>query len=452
MALFNFLKPAPYLPEIENQEEVKKKYNYWRIRVFYSMFMGYSFYYLTRKSLTYAVPTMMQELHFDKAQIGLLASTWAIAYGFSKFISGIIGDRSNARTFMAFGLMVTGLCNIAFSFCSSIALFIIIWGLNGWFQGFGWPACARLLTHWYSQSERGRWWGFWNTSHNVGSAIIPIITACIAQFFGWRIAMFFPGVMSIGMGFILLNRLCDTPQSLGLPSIEQFRNDYSTKTKEKEHELSVREILFQYVLTNPYIWILAVSYFFIYVIRTGMNEWTALYLIESKGYSQIRASTVVFWLDIGGMFGSLAAGYLSDKLFSSRRGPITAIYSLCISLSFLLLWFCPASTQLADSALILILGFFIYGPQMMIGMAAAELSHKKAAATASGFCGWVAYLGAAFAGYPLGVIAQKYGWQGFFAALTCCSVIATLLLLPLWRVKSREDTVFKKESGNVKTG
>ena len=90
MGLFSFLKPAPYLPEIQDPEEVKKDYNYWRIRVFYSMFMGYAFFYLTRKSLTYAVPTLMKELSFDKAQIGLLASTWAIAYGFSKFISGII--------------------------------------------------------------------------------------------------------------------------------------------------------------------------------------------------------------------------------------------------------------------------------------------------------------------------------------------------------------------------
>src|SRR5437899_6975816 len=100
MGLFT---PAPYKDEIEDQELVKKNYQYWRIRVFYSMFIGYAFYYFTRKSFTFAMPALMSDLHFDKSDLGIIASVWAITYGLSKFISGVIGDRSNARYFMAFG-------------------------------------------------------------------------------------------------------------------------------------------------------------------------------------------------------------------------------------------------------------------------------------------------------------------------------------------------------------
>ncbi len=438
-------KPAAYKDEIEDPTIVKKQYQYFRIRVFYSMFIGYAFYYFTRKSFTFAMPALISDLHLDKADLGIIASIWAIAYGLSKFVSGIIGDRSNARTFMAFGLLVTGICNIFFGLCSSLYLFALFWGLNGWFQGFGWPACARLLTHWYSQSERGRWWSMWNTSHNIGGAVIPIITAFFAQYYGWRSAMIFPGVVSIIMGFFLLNRLCDTPQSLGLPTIEKFRNDYPTKSAQegKERELSVKEILFEYVLCNPYIWLLAVSYFFVYIIRIAVGDWSILYLVEQKGYSQLQAGSIIFWFDIGGIFGSLVAGWASDTIFSGKRVPMCIIFSLLVTCVLLFLGSFNEKVMLVDSCLIFAAGFFIYGPQMLIGMAAAELSHKKAAATASGFTGWVAYLGAAVAGYPFGKITQEFGWSGFFIALAFCGAVATMLLAPLWNVRTRDEGIFK---------
>jgi OPA family sugar phosphate sensor protein UhpC-like MFS transporter len=435
------LAPAPHLPEIQDQNLLNTHYNYWRIRIFSSMFIGYVFYYFTRLSFTFTLPSLMADLHFTKSDLGIVMSVSAISYGFSKFISGIIGDRSNARVFMSIGLFITGLCNILFGCFSSLWMFVALWAVNGWFQGFGWPACARLLTHWYSQSERGRWWGFWNSSQNIGGAIIPILTAIIAQHYGWRAAMIFPGMMSIIMSFILWNRLADTPQSLGLPTIEKFRNDYASENakNQKERELSVKEILFTYVFNNPYIWILAFSYFFVYLVRIAINQWSALYFFEAKGYSQVESSGFVFWYDIGGIFGSLMAGWASDKIFKGRRGPMMVIFSLCTAVVLISFSTYSEKALLIDSALLFMTGFFIFGPQMLIGMAAAELSHKKAAATASGFSGWMGYLGAAVAGYPMGKIQDAYGWSGFFTILIISAFIAGALLLPLWKIRSREE-------------
>src|SRR5260370_37463893 len=105
-------QPDPYIPEIKDSEVVKKDYTYWRIRILYSMFIGYALYYFTRKSFTFAMPGIIAELGFDKSQLGILASIFSITYGISKFTSGIISDRSNARYFMAFGLIINGVFNI----------------------------------------------------------------------------------------------------------------------------------------------------------------------------------------------------------------------------------------------------------------------------------------------------------------------------------------------------
>lgn len=436
----NFLKPAEHAQEIKDEALVKKEYKYWRLRIFYAMFMGYVFYYFTRKSFTFAMPALMTDLGLDKADLGILGSILYITYGISKFASGVMSDQSNPRYFMAFGLIITGLTNVLFGMSSSLVLFAIFWGVNGWFQGWGWPPCARLLTHWYSQSERGTWWSVWSTSHNVGGFLIPLLVAlCVQYFGGWRYAMYIPGVLCILMGFVLINRLRDTPQSLGLPSIEKFRNDYpetSDKTATTEKELTTKQILFDYVLTNKWVWMLAIASFFVYVVRMAINDWSALYLIETKNYSLIKANACVSLFEIGGLFGMLVAGWLSDKLHGGRRGPMNVLFSLGMLGSVAFLWLFPNANVFLDSIALFSIGFFLFGPQMLIGLTAAELSHKKAAGTASGFAGWFAYFGAASAGYPLGKIAQDYGWGGYFFILCACGVITVLLFLPMWNARS----------------
>lgn len=432
----NFLKEAPHAPEIQDREVVKQQYKYWRWRIFCGMYAGYVFYYFTRKSFTFAMPALMQDLGLELSDLGILSSILSLSYGLSKFLSGLIADRSNPQFFMSIGLILTGVFNILFGMSSSVFFFAIFWALNGWFQGWGWPACARLLMYWYSQKERGTWWGTLSTSHSVGGALIPLIAAGCAQLLGWRFAMYIPGCLCIGMGLVLMNRLRDTPQSLGLPPVEKFREDQSETLAEEDRKLSVKETLFKYVLNNKYIWILAFSYFFVYVIRQAVNDFGALFLMKTKGYSLLTASGSIFWFEIGGILGTLVAGWASDKIFSGRRGPINAIFSLGVVFGIIGLFYSPPGMLILDYALMFVVGFLIFGPQMLIGMAAAEMAPKRAAATANGFTGWWAYFGAAAAGYPISKVAEVWGWNGFFIALVLCGLISTALLLPLWNTRA----------------
>jgi len=382
---------------------------------------------------------MIEDLGFTKGDLGILASLMALCYGASKFLSGVLSDRANPRYFMGIGLILTGVLNICSGMSSSILFFAIFWALNGYFQGFGWPPCARLLNYWYSQKERGTWWGFWNTSHSVGGALIPLIAALCAQYWGWRYAMYIPGCLCIVAGLFVINRLRDTPQSLGLPIIEKYKNDYPDEKVETATSLTAKQILFEHVLKNKFIWVLAASYFFIYIIRSAINDWSALYLVESKGYSLLTAGACVFWFEIGGIFGSLAAGWASDKIFKGRRGPVNVLFSLAVIFAVAAFWAAPAGAPVLDSILIFIVGFLIFGPQMLIGMVAAELAGKNAAGSATGFVGLAAYIGSATAGYPLGMICQKYGWEGFFFAVALSGALSVLLLLPLWKVGARKS-------------
>jgi OPA family sugar phosphate sensor protein UhpC-like MFS transporter len=435
MRIFAFLKPAPYIEEIQDESVVKKNYRYWRVRTFIAMYIGYAFYYFTRKSFTFAMPAMHDSLGMDNLQLGLIASILSMTYGASKFLSGIAADKSNPRYFMSIGLILTGVFNLCFGASSTWIWFALFWAMNGWFQGWGSSCCAKLMTHWYSRSERGRWWSLWSTSHNLGGALIPLVAAGFAESFGWRYAMFVPGLICIGIGLFLILLLRDTPQSLGLPSVEKFRNDHSA-SQSPEKEISAKQILWDYVLRNKFIWMLAIAYFFVYVIRTGLNDWTMMYLKQVKGYSSLIAGSCVCWFEVGGFLGSLVAGWGSDVIFRGRRTPINIIFTVGVLASILGFSMMTSYAPIVDSLYLFSFGFFIFGPQMLIGLACAEQVHKNAAATANGFAGLFAYLGAAAAGGPLGAVTKIWGWESFFYTMIGCSIIATLCMLPLWGLKT----------------
>lgn len=433
-ALLQVLSPAPMIPQIQDKETVKKDYKYWRIRIFYSMLIGYALFYFTRRSFISVMPGVIADLGFTKSELGILASVLSVSYGMSKFVSGVFADKTNPRYFMALGLFLTGVCNIFFGLSSSLGLFAFFWGLNGIFQGLGWPPCARSLTNWYSHSERGSWWSSVSVAHNLGAFITPWIVGYCLQCYGWRLGMYVPGLVCMAGAFFLINRLRDAPQSLGLPPIEEFRNDYPTKShKNEEKPLSTKELL-KGVVANKYIWLLAFAYFFLYVMRQGIADWTALYLFEMKGYSALGSSGSSSLFEAGGFCGTLTAGWSSDRLFGAKRGPICLLFGGFIIISLFLFWLVPRDFQILDWITIFLMGFSIFGPQMMVGMFAAEIVHKRSAATANGFVGWIAYMGSAVAGYPMGLIIDASGWSGAFVFLFGCSLFFVALLLPLWNV------------------
>jgi OPA family sugar phosphate sensor protein UhpC-like MFS transporter len=119
-------------------------------------------------------------------QVGVLTSIFPIAYGMSKFVSGVLGSRTSPRLLLAGGLMATALMNIAFGFSTSMIWFSVFWTINGMLQGVGAPGCARILTSWFASKERGTYWGMWNIAHNLGGFLAPVLAGTAAKAFGWQ--------------------------------------------------------------------------------------------------------------------------------------------------------------------------------------------------------------------------------------------------------------------------
>ncbi len=430
--LNKIFKPAALKEEIQDQNLIAKKYKYWRIRIFYSMYIGYVFFYFARKSFTFIIPQLV-DLGYSYSDLGWLGTILSISYGVSKFFSGILSDRANPRYFMAVGLILAGVFNILFGFSNSLIWFAIFWGLNGWFQGWGWPPITKQLTYWYTKEERGIWWSICSTSHNVGGAIIPVIAGYYAETLGWRYSMFVPGGMCIIVGLLLINRLRDEPRSLGLPPIEKYKSDsnnYELPSASAETSLSAKQILLDHILNNSSVIIMAISCFFVYVVKTSINDWTVPFLVRVRGYSSVIAGTSIVWFELGGLLGMLFAGWVTDQIFAGKRAPFIMICSICLAFCLWIFWQITSSSRILDFILIGLIGFFVYGPQMLIGLATAEYVDKKVACSANGFVSWWGYIGAAVAGYPIGLLID-YSWNWYFIVLLLCSVLSCIALIPI---------------------
>ncbi len=405
------------MKKLTTNNNIAYLYKYWRFRLLYSMFIGYIFFYFSRKSLILLSPLIIEDLKISLYQIGIINSIFYITYAASKFIGGIITDKSNPRYIMSIGLMFTGLFNLLIGMSNNIIIITILWTLNAFFQGWGWPPITKQLTYWYNKTDRGFWWGIFSISHNVGGAIIPIIIGFSSIFFFWQVNFYIIGLSCIIISLLLLNRLRNTPESLGLPPIDSVRINHNI----------INQSILNIILFNKNIWLLCFCYFFIYIIKTGLNDWIILYLINQKEYTLLSAGICVFNFEIGGMLGIILTGWLSCK-FVNNRIVFLLIYIKLLLIISIIFYTIPIGYNKIDCIIIFALGFVAFAPQILIGLTASELVDKNIACTANSFVGSWAYIGAALAGYPFSFIINL-SWNFYFIIIVLCELILIIIII-----------------------
>lgn len=420
--------PAPHAPRVA-ADRVDPLYRQLRWQVFAGIFIGYSGYYLVRKNFSLAVPYLVEQ-GFSKGDLGFAMSGVAIAYGFSKFLMGAVSDRSNPRFFLPVGLLLSAGLTLVMGLVpaalSSITAMFALQLANGWVQGMGWPPSGRTMVHWWSQQERGTVVSAWNIAHNVGGGLIgPLFLLGMHLFGDWRSAFYVPAAVAIAVALFALATMRDTPQSCGLPPVEEWRNDYPPGYgKDHERTLSFREIFLTHVFGNRLLWAIAIANAFVYFVRYGVVDWVPAYLQTAKGFSFQESSWAWSAFEWAGVPGTILCGWVSDRWFRSRRAPATVLFMIPTLLGLVVYGLNRNGPLAVDVAALIVIGFFIYGPIMLIGLQALDMVPKKAAGTAAGFTGFFGYVfGSAFAGTGVGWIADHWGWTGVVVVMCVCCVL-----------------------------
>ncbi|MCI5749193.1 MFS transporter [Clostridium perfringens] len=431
--MISFLQPAP-AKELIPEDKVKETYKKYRIRVFLMIILGYMCFYLVRKNFSMSAPLLITNLHFSKAEIGLINSAFAISYGLSKFVLGTLADKSNVKKFLMLGLLASATVNIGLAFSTQVWMFVILMIFNGIFQSMGAPACHIVIGKWFKKDQRGLVMSTWNTSHNIGGGLVGPLSAMALFTFGannYKSLFLVPAVIAVIIALIILVIGSDTPESVGLPKIKDDSHDEEKHGEEvNSKNLSMTDIMFKYVLKNKYVWILAITNIFIYIVRQGMVDWIPVYLTQAKGFSFDDSSWAMFLFEYAAIPSTILIGWLSDKVFKGNRAPLGIICMLGVFAAVFAYW--KTNNLLVTMIAVAFVGCFIYGPAMLVNLSLIDLVPKFVVGSADGFAGLTAYLVGQFsANFVIGLIADSYGWNGAFTFILIGAVFALLGLVIL---------------------
>ncbi|MBQ8853768.1 MAG: MFS transporter [Alistipes sp.] len=461
-----FLTPPAKKPLLA-ADKIDKEYKRMRLKVFLGIYLGYAAYYLVRKNLSLAAPGMIEEGLIDKAGAGLAMSGIPIAYAVSKFIMGSISDRSDARKFMTVGLILSSLVMILAgilpypagvdgNYSITVGLMFVFMLFAGWLSGMGWPPCGRVLAHWFSTNERSFKMSVWNTAHNVGNGtlglLIPagiIIFTTMGFTETWRAAFIIPATVALLLALFCWWAIRDTPESCGLPAIEEYRNDHSgaKAAKGEEEKIPFRRLFVDYILKNRMLWLIAFANVFVYLIRYGIADWSPTYLTEVFQWDKDSASIAYAVREYAGIPGTILGGWISTKFFNGRCAPVNVIFLIAVTIGILGYWqadVVAAATHIPITWIIYtslaIIGGAIYAPVAMIGVQGLAIVPKNAAGTAAGFLGLFGYLlgDAVLSKIVLGNIAQSsLGWNATFWVFVVGALLAAVICAVSWGKEKR---------------
>ncbi len=417
--------------KIDSRELLK----YWRKRVFISVWITYSTFYLCRVNMSIAIPGIMKEFGYSKTAMGGILTSLFIIYAVGQFVNGQLGDRFGARKLISLGLLMSGLLNIVFGFNSAITAMMIIWGLNGFFQSMGWGPSVKTVANWFSPEKRGKMSGLLGTSYLIGNAYSWALAGFVVGLLGWRWAFWIPAVVVILSAIHWYFRGRNAPEEVGLPTIEEEAQGITNFSPRKDHHIGFAHTL-KLVLTTPGIWIVGLSLFCLNIVRYGFISWAPTYMFEVQKATISTAAYKAIAIPIAGSLGAIFAGWISDKVFQSRRAPMASIMLIILGV---FAWLYPrisAGNWTLSFALLLLIGFMTYGPHvLMVSAVPMDLGTRKASASATGFIDCLGYVGAALTGVVSGWLIDKYSWNAAFYLWVASAFIAAILVGLLWNYK-----------------
>ncbi len=436
---------GPAQPAVTGAAAVDALYRRNRTRVLIAITAGYAIAYTCRLALSVVKKPLIDEGIFSPEELGLIGSALFYSYAFGKLVNGFLADHANMKIFFATGVIASALINIGMGFSTILWLSITLWALNGWFQGFGAPAGIVTLTSWFSNHERGRFYGIWSTAHSFGEGLTYYVVAIFVAWLGWRSGFWVPGLFCILAGIGIYFLMQDRPPTLGLPTVADWKNDHLAPSALAA--ASVVKVQFS-ILRIPAIWICALSSATMYVSRYAVASWGILYLQEARGYPLTEASIFMAIYTIAGVAGCLLFGWVSDKYFSAQRPPANLLFAIAELAGLVLIFYGPPNAAMLTFAFILF-GIGLNGLITSLGgLFAVDIAPKKVAGAAMGVVGVFSYIGAAVQENISGSLIEAnmrivddvriYDFGPAIAFWIGSSAVSMFLAATLWKVKLRD--------------
>ena len=417
MGLYSFYRISKPSKDTVSSENVSGIYKSLRNRTFWGVTLAYSLYYVCRMSINVVKQPLIDEGILSAGQLGLIGSALLFVYAVGKFLNGFIADYCNIRKFMATGLFISAVVNLlmgVFGLFSNMLptmlifmSFAILWGINGWMQSMGSAPGVISLSRWFPQSKRGSYYSLFSSSPYVGEFISYNVLALVVGWLGWQAGFITAALAGLAGTLVILIFVSDTPESKGLPSVQELSGEALTK----EDNMPTRDLQ-KMILKHPGIWVIAISSAFIYITKYAVAGWGVLFLQKARGFDLTEASQVIAFSAVFGILGTVLAGWLSDRMFNGDRVK-PAVLSGIISTSSLILFLFVGGGFVLN---IFYVSLFSLSTGVLYcivaGLMAVDIVPRKATGAALGVVGISSYVAAGLQDIASGYLIQGFTMEG----------------------------------------
>ena len=418
MSLYTYFRISKPSQEKVPDEKVRETYKKLRNNTFWGATAAYSLFYLCRLSMGVVKKPIIDEGLFSASELGVIASAFYFVYAIGKFLNGFMADYCNVRRYMATGLVISSVINLIMGLIGLgqgylgfppyliYLIFALLWGINGWVLSMGSPSGIVSLSRWFPQSRRGTFYSIFCSTPYIGEALSMVLTGSVVAAFGWEYGFLVSALGGfVGVG-IILTCVSDTPQSKGLPSVQEFSGE-EVRPVDKMPTKEIQKI----ILKNPAIWVIAVSCAFINLVKYGIMEWGVLYLQGARNFSLEAASWIIGFSAFFAIAGTVGAGWLSDVVFKGNRVK-PALISGFVSVVTLALFLLVDGDKFMMAAFVSVFSLAVGVLYCIVsGLMAIDIVPRKATGAALGIVGISSYITIGIQNIVSGVLIDRFAVQ-----------------------------------------
>ena len=424
---------------VSNPLKHTKKFMWRRFLNWFPLGMTYAFMYMGRYNLNVAKGALGTAM--SKEDFGFIGGVGFTVYALSLFFIGPIVDRIGGKKGILLGAIGSALMNgamgiVLYLFLNNrlqmnlVTALSITYGLNMLFQSFGAVSTIKVKSYWFHVTERGMFgaifgtlislgvyfafdWGEAianavkldagtnpSTLHNVLNSLFVLDGRTVPA--TWLI-FFIPAIIMLVWALIDIIALKDSPDAAGFDPLDV--HDASTGADNVHY--TYKEI-FKKVFSNKIIWTIGAIEFTSGILRNGVLQWYKVFAKDTgMGVPHIM-NNWGFWGCVTGIIGGFSAGWISDRIFQSRRAPVAGIMQgIAFFAVFLMIVTITTSSLAVGIASIVVIMAIIGVHAIMSGTATADFGGKKASATATGVADAFSYAGSAVQSFALGILTTK---------------------------------------------
>ena len=398
--------------------ELKK----WQLKTTLYTGIFYFTYYMARYNYSATIPFIQAEFGLNNTTIGLMATILTAGYAIGQFINGYLIDRIGPRFMMSLGGVLSFLMNVSVSLSNTFQEILLYWGFNGYVQAMGYGSVCKLYSNWFPPDERGKPLGFNEFLQSFSSFLIVPLGAFVITRLGWRWVYVIPVIPVLFGSIFFFKEIKDRRQEVGINPYWDFIGSNSqppsSAVKAYKRTLSDWRMIASYLSYGG-------SQFGRFVIYT----WVAKYIYELTG-NIITAGWVTAAFALGGSIGSLAVGWLSDRL--RLRWPIISIGMFISALSLAVFAGAPYASPFILSVLMAICGSGIEAVEVCYFLLPMDiLDNEGYQATGVGVMNAFGKAFATVQGVLFGFLLDVSSYRGAFLVTAVICVLSALLVIPI---------------------